>query len=100
MALSKDKKKKIIEKIEKSIDDQKIMLFIGIAKLKTKDLFDLKKRLKEKGNSLSVVKKTLFGIAAKKRNIPVDAKKLDGEVAVVFGNEDEVSAANAVNKFS
>jgi large subunit ribosomal protein L10 len=100
MALTKDKKKQIIEKLEKSISAQKIMLFVGIAKLKTKDLFDLKKNLKDKGNILTVAKKTLFKIAAKNKGIDIDAKKLDGEVAIVFGSEDEVSAANIVDKFS
>lgn len=100
MALTKDKKKQIVEKLEKSIGLQKIMLFVGIAKLKTKDLFDLKKDLKDKGNTLSVAKKTLFKIAAKNKGIDIDAKKLEGEVAIIFGAEDEVSAANIVDKFS
>lgn len=100
MALTKDKKKQIIEKLEKSISGQKIMLFVGIAKLKTKDMLDLKKNLKEKGNVLAVAKKTLFKIAAKNKGIDIDARKLDGEVAIVFGAEDEVSAANIVSKFS
>jgi len=100
MALTKDKKKQIIEKLEKSISGQKIMLFVGIAKLKTKDLFTLKKDLKAKGNTLSVAKKTLFKLAAKNKGIDIDAKKLDGEVAIIFGGEDEVSAANIVSKFS
>lgn len=100
MALTKDKKKKIIEKLEKSISGQKIMLFVGIAKLKTKDLFSLKKDLKEKGNTLSVAKKTLFKLAAKNKGIDIDAKKLDGEMAIIFGSEDEVSAANIIDKFS
>jgi large subunit ribosomal protein L10 len=100
MALTKDKKKQIIEKLEKSISGQKIMLFVGIAKLKTKDLFDLKKNLKVNGNILTVVKKTLFQIAAKNNGIEINTKKLDGEVAIIFGSEDEVSAANIINKFS
>jgi large subunit ribosomal protein L10 len=100
MALSKDKKKKIVENVEKSIDKQKIMLFVGIAKLKTKDLFDLKKRLKEKGNALSVVKKTLFSIASKNKGISINKKNLEGEMAVVFSDRDEVSAANIIHKFS
>lgn len=100
MALTKEKKKQIIEKLEKSISGQKIMLFVGIAKLKTKDLLDLKKNLKSKGNILTVAKKTLFKIAAKNKGIDIDSKKLDGEVAIIFGSEDEVSAANIVDKFS
>lgn len=100
MALTKDKKKKVIEKIEQSIDKQKIMLFVGIGKIKTKDLFGLKNALKEKGNTLSVVKKTLFKIASKNKGISIDPKNLEGEMAVVFGNEDEISAAKAIDKFS
>ena len=99
MALSKDKKEKVIEKLEKKIESQKIMLFVGISKIKTKDLFDLKKVLKDGGNSLTVAKKTLFKIASKNKGFDIDAKKIDGEIAVVFGEKDEVSGANIVNKF-
>lgn len=100
MALTKDKKKKVVEKIEDSIDSQKIMLFVGISKIKTKDLFGLKGKLKEKGNILTVVKKTLLGIASKNKGIPIDTKKLEGETAVIFGKEDEISAAKIIRKFS
>lgn len=99
MALTKEKKKSVIDRIEKSIDNQKIMIFIGIAKIKAKDLLGLKNSLKEKGNVLTVVKKTLFNIASKNKGILIDAKKLEGEMAVVFGNEDEISAAKSVAQF-
>lgn len=100
MALTRDKKTKVIEKLEKNIAEQKIMLFVGIAKIKTKDLFDLKNKLKDKGNILMVAKKTLFKIASKKKGVEVDAKKLDGELAIIFGKEDEISAAKLVKQFS
>lgn len=100
MALTKDKKNQIIKKLEESISGQKIMVFVSIAKLKAKDLFGLKKDLKEKGNILSVAKKTLFRIAAKNKGFEIDTKKLDGEMAIVFGSNDEVSAANIIDKFS
>lgn len=100
MALSKEKKKEIIKKLEKNIEEQKIMLFVNIAKIKTKDILDLKRRLKEKGNILTVAKKTLFQLATKNKNISIDVKEIKGEMAVIFGNKDEVSAANIIEKFS
>lgn len=100
MALSKDKKTQIIEKLENSISAQKIMLFVGVAKLKTKDMLGLKTNLKEKGNVMTVTKKTLLKVAAKNKGLEIDTKKLDGELAVVFGNNDEVSGANIINSFS
>lgn len=100
MALTKDKKAQIIEKLENRIAAQKIMLFVSIAKIKTKDILGLKSDLKKKGNSLTVAKKTLFGIASKNKGIELDTKKLDGELAIIFGEKDEVSAAGIINKFS
>jgi large subunit ribosomal protein L10 len=99
MALTKEKKEKSLKKIEESIDNQKIMLFVGIAKIKTKELFGLKNELKEKGNILAVVKKTLFKMASKNKGVTVDPETLKGEVAVIYGKEDEVSAAKIINKF-
>lgn len=100
MPLTREQKGKIVKKIEDNLKKQKILLFVTIAGLKTKDIFDLKRKLKEKDCLLTVVKKTLFKIASKKQSILLDIEKLEGELALVFGFSDEVSAAKVVNQFN
>jgi len=100
MPLNKEQKKKIIEKIKESIDKQKIAVFVAIAGLKAKDAFNLRNRLKESDCMLNVVKKTLLKIASKDKKFPVEADKIAGEIALIFGFKDELSAPKIARKFS
>ena len=49
---------------------------------------------------MKVAKKSLMEIALKNKNIGIDSKKLDGEVAMVFGYEDEIAPSKLVYQFS
>lgn len=100
MPLTKEQKKQIIEDLKEKIDKQKSMVFVAIANLKAKDLIDLRNRLKEKDCLLVVIKKTLLKIASQDKNLPVNTKELEGEVALIFGFEDEMSAAKISNQFA
>jgi large subunit ribosomal protein L10 len=99
MPQSKEQKKKIVDKLKKNIDEQKSMVFVAIDNLKTKELSSLRKRLKEKECLLTVVKKTLMGLAFKSKKIEIEKDKLKGELALVFGFSDEISPANITYKF-
>ncbi|MDD2731628.1 MAG: 50S ribosomal protein L10 [Candidatus Pacebacteria bacterium] len=99
MALKKEQKQKIIEKIKNVLEKQKIAVFVSIAGLKTKDVSDLRKKLKEKNCVFGVVKKTLLNIAFDK-NFEADIKNLKGEIALISGIDDEISAPKIANKFS
>ncbi len=99
MALTKEQKKKIVEKIEKDVDKQKSMVFVAIDNIKTKDLSAFRKKLKEKDCLIAVVKKTLMNLAFKSKKIEVDKDKLKGEIALVYGFGDEISASKITYKF-
>jgi len=100
MALTKKQKQKIIDKVKENLEKQKILLFIGIAGLKAEDMLNLRKKLKENNCLITVVKKTLLRIASQEKNMPIDVKKLESEIALIYGFEDEISAAKIINQFS
>jgi len=100
MPLTKEKKQDIIKKLEESIDKQKSMVFVSIKGLKAPDLLSLRNKLKESNCKLSVAKKTLMNIALKDKNINVEMDKLDGEIALIFGFEDEILPAKTTYEFS
>ena len=100
MPLTKEKKQDIIKKLGESIDKQKSMVFVSIKGLKAPDLLDLRDKLKESNCKLSVAKKTLMNIALKDKNINVEMDKLDGEIALIFGFEDEILPAKTAYEFS
>jgi len=103
MALTKDEKKKAIKSLEEKIEKQKSIVFIDFSKVNSKDIFAFRKKLKDAGCDLKVSKKTLLGIAFGKKNAELweEAKKnIPGQLAVVFGMEDEVAPAKVSFQFT
>ena len=100
MPLTKVQKRKIIDSLKESLKKQKIVFFVDLKGVKVKELFDLRKKLKKAKAQLKVVKKTLLRIAFDENKIKLDTKKLEGEVAAVFGLEEEILPAKTAYQFS
>lgn len=100
MAISKEKKKKILQELKEKIERQKTMIFVDFTGLKVKDFSILRKRLKERGDEIKVVKKTLAQLAFNEKGLKVEIEKMKGELALVFGYQDEVLPAKLVWQFS
>jgi len=100
MPQTKEQKKSIVDKLGKNIKEQKSMVFVDYQGLKASDIFNLRKKLKEKGCYLMVSKKTLFKIALKKEGLEYEPKNLKGQLGLVFGLEDEISPSKISYQFS
>ncbi|MFA5169614.1 MAG: 50S ribosomal protein L10 [Candidatus Paceibacterota bacterium] len=100
MPLTRDQKQNIITDLESKIEKQKSIVFMDFTGVKVKELAKLRENLKENGSEMKVAKKSLMEIALKNKKIELDSKKLDGEVAMVFGYEDEIAPSKAVYQFS
>ena len=100
MARSREQKKKIIEDIKEKLDKQKAIVFVEVKGLKAKEIFDLREKLKKADSLLTIAKKTLLDIAFKERKLKVKGKKLEGQVALVFGFSDEIKPARITHQFS
>ncbi len=103
MALTKEKKQKSLEDLKKYIGKQKSVVFADFSKVNSKDLFSLRKQLKEAGCNLKIAKKTLARIAFGQSNISFwnhIKKSVPGQLALVFGLEDEIAPARISNKFT
>ncbi len=103
MALTKEKKQKSIKDLKEIISNQKSIIFADFSKVNSKDLFSLRKKLKEAGCLLKIGKKTLIRIAFGQSNISFWNKiksSVHGQLALVLGIEDELSPARISNEFS
>lgn len=101
MPQTKDQKKKNIEQIKENIDKQKSIIFVDYQGLKASDLFELRESLKKSGCKMVIAKKTLFNLALKESNKKTgfDIKEIQGQMALIFGLEDEVSPAKISYQF-
>ena len=103
MALTKEQKTKQIKDLKDKISNQKSMVFVDFNKVPSKEMFSLRKSLKEAGCNLKIAKKTLVRIAFGQSNISFWNKissSIPGQLAVVFGVEDEIAPARIANKFA
>lgn len=103
MALTKEQKTKQIDDIKKKISNQKSMVFVDFNKVPSKDMFSLRKSLKEAGCNLKIAKKTLVRIAFGQSKISFWNKiktVVPGQLALVLGIEDEIAPARIANKFA
>lgn len=103
MALTKEQKQRAIKSLKDSISKQKSVVFADFSKVSSKDLFDLRKKLKEAGCKLQVGKKTLIRIAFGQSNVSFWNKirqSVPGQLALVFGMEDEIAPSRISHQFS
>jgi len=100
MAISREKKQKVIEDLKEKILKQRTIILVDFTGLKVKDFSDLRRRLKLIDGELKVAKKTLIALVLKKAGLETEVKKLKGEIALAFGFKDEISPAKIVWQFS
>jgi large subunit ribosomal protein L10 len=103
MALTKQQKTKQIESVKEKIKQQKSVIFVDFNKVPSKDMFSLRKSLKEAGCNLKIAKKTLIRVAFGQSNISFWNKikaVVPGQMAMVFGIEDDIAPARIANTFA
>lgn len=103
MALTKDQKKKQVESFKEKIANQKSIVFVDFSKVASDKMFSLRKKLKEEGCNMKIGKKTLIRVAFGQSGISFwqkMKKSIPGQLALVFGIEDEISPARIANQFA
>ena len=100
MAITKQKKREIIDDLAARLEKQKAVVFADFAGLKVKDISDLKVKLRAGGAEFKVAKKTLMKAAFAQRGLDFDPKPLEGQIAMAIGYQDEVVAAKVLQEFS
>ena len=101
MPLTKEQKSKAIAELEKSLKDQKSMVFIDFSKVNSKDIFSLRQKLRQAGCVMKVAKKTLLAKAFGKDDALWQKAKesIPGQLAIIFGIEDEIAPAKITQQF-
>ncbi len=95
---TKEQKVAIIKDLAEKIKASKAVVFSDFKGLTVKDMTELRSELREKGIEMKVLKKTLLNIALKDAEIEIDARKLEGQIAVAISANDEVEAAKIIAK--
>jgi len=98
MALTKDKKKEVVEKVSDAVKKSKSVVFVNFHKLTVAKATKLRRALREAGVGYTVAKKTLARIALNNAKVEGTMPALDGEIAFAY-SEDLTAPAREVYKF-
>ncbi len=98
--LTKKQKKELAESFIKNLTDSKTTIVCDYKGMTVSEINDLRKTLREAGITMKVLKKSVAQIALDKQKIDLNVRKMEGQLAFVYGGEDEVTAAKIVRKFA
>lgn len=100
MAISKEKKRAVLEKLAAALAEATSVAFVGFSKLSVADASKLRRELKAVGVRYFVAKKTLMRLALNERGYRGQAPELPGEVALAWtSGEDTTAPARGVHVF-
>lgn len=98
MAISKEKKKEILEKLNSLFSDSESVVFVNFHGLSVSDISGIRKDFKSKDIDYFVAKKTLAKMAMNSSGLEGEVPELEGEVAFVYG-KDALAPAREVYSF-
>ena len=98
MAITKEKKKEIYEKITEAINNSTSLVFVNFHGLSVINTTDLRKGLRKNEVDYVVAKKTIIKRAFEDSKIEGELPVLDGELALAYG-EDLLAPAREIYNF-
>ena len=98
MAISKQKKGEVLEKLTSGFKSAATLIFVNFKGLSVGNTTDLRRALKNEGITYTVAKKTLAERALDEGKFEGERPSLDGELALAWG-EDLVAPAREVYNF-
>jgi large subunit ribosomal protein L10 len=97
MAISKDKKREIVAKLNDAFKEASSIAFVGFTKFTVADVSKMRRELSKAGVRYFVAKKTLILRALKERGYTGEVPALPGEIAVAWTTEHPVGYAGAAD---
>jgi len=96
MAITKQKKVEIAEKIADAVKDAVSVVFVGFKGLTVADTSAMRKTLREDGVGYYVAKKTLIKRVLSDQGYQGEIPDMPGEIALAWTNDDATAAARGI----
>lgn len=100
--LNRQEKAAVVEELRERFSRQRVSIFADIRGISVAKLTQFRRELRKIGAEFKVAKKTLLTRAlgaAGQTFSEIESKKLEGEIGVIFGYEDQAAPAKAAAKF-
>lgn len=99
MAITKDKKRRIVEKLTDALKEASSVVFVGFNKLTVADASKMRRELSQAGVCYYVAKKSLLRLALKQQDYEGRSPDLPGEVAIAWTIGDVTTPARGVHTY-
>ena len=101
MPKTRKQKEEDVKVLVEDMNSAKSLVMTNYQGLTVKELEELRSKMREQGVIYKVIKNTLFEVARSKSELKdIEIEEQNGQVAIAFGMEDEVSPAKTVFDFS
>jgi len=102
MALTKGQKNDVIAKVDGLLAESKMTVVARYSGLSVKNMQELRAKGKENGVAVTVAKNRLVKVALQKHDAlkDIDVEMFKGQLAYIFGTEDEVVATQTAANFA
>ena len=98
--LSRNQKKDLAKDFIKNIIESKTTVVCNYKGMTVSEISKLRFLLREQNIKMQVLKKSIAQVAFDDQKIDLDVRNMDGQLAFIYGGEDEVSAAKILSDFS
>jgi large subunit ribosomal protein L10 len=98
--LTKEQKEQLAKDFIESIISSKTTVVVDYKGMTVGEISELRNLLREAGIRMQVLKKSIAQVAFDNQKIKLDVRKMEGQLAFVYGGDDEVSAPKIVHKFA
>lgn len=99
MAINKQKKEEIVDKLTNSFKDAKSLVFVNFKNLSVGNTTEMRQGLRKEGVSYTVAKKTLTRRVLDSQKFEGDMPELPGELALAW-SEDLIAPARGIHTYS
>jgi large subunit ribosomal protein L10 len=97
--LTREQKEKLANDFLEKIKESKTTVVVDFKGMTVAEISELRNLLREQGIKMQVLKKSIAQVALDEQKIDLDVRKMEGQLAFVYGGEDEVSAPKIISKF-
>jgi large subunit ribosomal protein L10 len=100
LAITKERKEELVAQYQNWAANSKAMIVTDYIGLSTKEMDELRRKIRETGGEFHIVKNTLTRIAFKESGLPLVEEYFQGASAIGFAFEDAPSVAKALSDFA
>jgi large subunit ribosomal protein L10 len=100
LAITKEKKQELVSQYQAWAASSKAMIITDYVGLTTKQMDELRRKIRETGGEFHIVKNTLTRIAFEEAGLPLEEDYFKGTSAIGFAFEDAPAVAKALSDFA